>query len=257
MRWLYNFDMEAFRAIHVDLHRDWLNPLFWILSYSGLGQVQAIALICILFWKKPRSTNFLLVAAGLLAGLASTPIELTEPSQPLMYALWALRGIGVVLIVVGAFRELKDRENPLRFYVLPLLTTLVVAGLPIAQGVKRLFPRDRPSNLAFAVPQEDIYAKSFPSGHSTTSFAIAWMLWLLTRKTEYAWIGQASLVWALLVGLSRVYRGVHWPTDVVAGAFAGLFAAALVFLSIGLIGRATESTELEQSVNEPEAQTLG
>lgn len=252
MGWLYEFDMAGFRAIHIDLHRDYLTPIFWALSYSGLGQVQAILMICILFWKNPRSTNFYLVVAGLAAGLLSTPIELAGVTGPVGTALWVLRGIGAAVIIVGAFRELRDRENPLRYYVLPLLTTLVAGGVVMAQGLKQLMPRDRPSNLAFAIPEEAIYARSFPSGHSATSFSIAFMLWLLTRKTEYAWIGKAGLVWAVLVGLSRIYRGVHWPTDVLAGAFAGMFASALVYLVLHWIGQLTHTPDLEIAVEEPE-----
>jgi undecaprenyl-diphosphatase len=195
VRWLYNFDMDAFKAIHIDMHREWLDPFFWLLSYSGLGQVQAIFIIALLYWKKTK------------------------------------------------------------FYVLPLLTTLIVAGLPVSQGVKLLIPRDRPSNLMLAVPQEEFLARSFPSGHSTTSFAIAFMLWLLTRKKEHAWIGKAAIAWAVLVGLSRVYRGVHWPTDVLAGACAGLFAASLVYLVLGILGHLTHLDQPEASLSGQEAES--
>jgi undecaprenyl-diphosphatase len=196
VRWLYDFDMDAFKAIHIDMHREWLDPLFWVLSYSGLGQVQAIFIIALLYWKKTK------------------------------------------------------------FYVLPLLTTLIIAGLPVSQGVKLLIPRDRPSNLMLAVPQEEFLARSFPSGHSTTSFAIAFMLWLLTRKKEHAWIGKVAIGWAVLVGLSRVYRGVHWPTDVLAGACAGLFAASLVYLILGILGHLTHLDQPEASLSGQEAESL-
>jgi undecaprenyl-diphosphatase len=195
VQWLYKFDMDAFKAIHIDMHREWLDPLFWLLSYSGLGQVQAIFIIALLYWKKTK------------------------------------------------------------FYVLPLLTTLMVAGLPVSQGVKLLIPRDRPSNLMLAVPQEEFLARSFPSGHSTTSFAIAFMLWLLTRKKEHAWIGKVAIGWAVLVGLSRVYRGVHWPTDVLAGACAGLFAASLVYLVLGILGHLTHLDQPGASLSGQEAET--
>lgn len=177
MRWLYELDFETFRAIHVGLHRDWLDPIFWLLSYSGLGQVQAIVILGLLFFRSTKA------------------------------------------------------------FVLPLMTTLIVAGIPVAQGVKHLLARDRPSLLAISHPQEEFFAKSFPSGHTTTAFGIAFMLWLLTRRSENAWVGRVALGWAFLVGISRIYRGVHWPTDVVGGLFCGLFAASLVYLVLQRMGR--------------------
>lgn len=189
VRWLYDLDLEIFRAIHVGLHRDWLDPIFWLLSYSGLGQVQALAILGLLFF---RSTKAL---------------------------------------------------------VLPLLTTLIVAGIPVAQGLKHLLARDRPSLLAFAQPQEEFFAKSFPSGHTTTAFGIAFMLWLLTRGKEHAWVGRVALGWAFLVGISRIYRGVHWPTDVVGGLFGGLFAASLVYLVLRWLGRLTDLDQRDAPFN--------
>src|SRR5436309_2078414 len=105
--------MAAFRAIHVEMHREWLDPLFWVLSYSGLGQVQALFIVALLFKKATK------------------------------------------------------------YYVLPLATTLIVSGLAVSQAVKHMVPRDRPSTLSEAVPQELFFANSFPSGHTTTSFALA------------------------------------------------------------------------------------
>ena len=178
MRWLYDFDMEGFRAIHVEMHRGWLDPIFWLLTGTGLGWVQFLLILPLLVWRSTRQ------------------------------------------------------------YVLPLLLTLLVSGFIVADGLKLLIPRDRPSNLAIAVLQDEKdFAHSFPSGHSSTAFGLAFMLLLLTRKTERAWIGQVALGWALLVGLSRIYRGLHWPTDVIGGMFVGLFSAALVFFLLGGLGR--------------------
>ena len=74
---------------------------------------------------------------------------------------------------------------------------------------------------------------SFPSGHSTFSAAIAVMLILLFRRTRYrraAWIGGISF--ALLTGFSRIYLGVHYPTDVWAGWTNGTLTALLVYMLI-------------------------
>ena len=196
MRWLYDFDMNAFGAIHVDLHRVWLDPILWVITGTGLGWVQVLLILPLLRY---RST---------------------------------------------------------KYYVLPLLLTLLISGFVVADGLKLLIPRDRPSNLAITILQDERgFAHSFPSGHTSTAFGIAFMLLLLTRKTDRAWVGQTSLIWASLVGFSRIYRGLHWPTDVIAGVFVGLFSATVVYFILGAMGRIAHLDESGATLSGQEAET--
>jgi undecaprenyl-diphosphatase len=189
---LWQFDLDAFRAIHVGLHRDWLDPVFWVITSTGLGWVQALVILIV----------------------------------PLVAELRAAMGRQRRL-----WRAIVDCWIDPRFALRPLIATLAISGLFFAQGIKRLIAgRERPSLLAYSNPQEVVSYNSFPSGHTTTSFALATMLVLLTWKTEHAWVGRWAVIWAALVGLSRIYRGVHWPTDVFAGALIGMAAACLVYV---------------------------
>jgi len=65
-------------------------------------------------------------------------------------------------------------------------------------------------------------AHSFPSGHATTAFAVAGLLTL--GIASRAWVA-AIIALATLVALSRAVVGVHWPLDILAGAFGGWLAA--------------------------------
>lgn len=93
-------------------------------------------------------------------------------------------------------------------------------------GLKQLFCRPRPfqtisSDIRLLIPFPGGY--SFPSGHTTASFAAAAVYFKFSKK----W-GAAALTLAALIGFSRVFLFVHWPTDVLAGAALGVGAALLI-----------------------------
>lgn len=82
--------------------------------------------------------------------------------------------------------------------------------------VARVRPYDAISRLVPIVQKPGGY--SFPSGHTASSFAAAFIMYKRLPK-KY---GVPCLVLAVLIGLSRLYVGVHYPTDVVVGMFSGI-----------------------------------
>ena len=108
-----------------------------------------------------------------------------------------------------------------------------VAGLlsgAVRIVIAHLVGRMRPSNFSFSHPLESIYGStSFPSGHTTTSFALALMVLLLTWGQKSVWVGWSLLILASLIGVSRVYVGVHFPTDVLGGAALGSVCAGVTY----------------------------
>ena len=69
---------------------------------------------------------------------------------------------------------------------------------------------------------------SFPSGHTGSSFASAWVLF---RKLP-AGYGISALVLAGLIGISRLYVGVHYPTDVLFGVLGGIVSGSIAMLML-------------------------
>ena len=126
-----------------------------------------------------------------------------------------------------------------RRYMLMVLAAGVTSGL-FAQVIKQLAARERPGNLEFAQPVASyiealmgqaapMASNSFPSGHATSCFGIAVAVAWVCRGTGRGWIGWAAIGWATLVAFSRVYLGVHFLSDVIAGATLGAVFGALFF----------------------------
>ena len=87
-------------------------------------------------------------------------------------------------------------------------------------SAKQFFQRDRPSLWESIAPESTF---SFPSGHAMGSMTLAAVLVLLCWHTRWRWpMLAAALAFTGLVGLSRLYLGVHYPSDVLAGWAAGL-----------------------------------
>lgn len=108
----------------------------------------------------------------------------------------------------------------------------VVTGVVLSLLLKRGFQRPRPDLFAHG---SVAYMSSFPSGHSLVSAVVYLTLGALlassqNQRASKIYILALSAVTVLLIGISRVYLGVHWPSDVIAGWLAGTGWAMLSWL---------------------------
>ena len=103
---------------------------------------------------------------------------------------------------------------------------------------KQLFARERPSLWDSIAPETTF---SFPSGHAMGSMTLAAVLVLLAWPTRARmWVLPAMLLFVLMVGLSRVYLGVQYPSDILAGWLAALAWVSGVYLLLyGAVWRRT------------------
>jgi membrane-associated phospholipid phosphatase len=145
-----------------------------------------------------------------------------------MVALTIL-GMDYILVFAGpVLWRGKHRELGFDAVVLMISSDLIVEGL------KLLFDRQRPMAILSEVhtlnwgPFTDATSLSFPSGHASRAFATATLIALGTRR----YVGVSVLSLAVLIGLSRIYLGLHWPSDVLAGALLGVLMA-FIMRSVG------------------------
>jgi undecaprenyl-diphosphatase len=123
---------------------------------------------------------------------------------------------------------LFNKDKRLRYGLIVLIVTIVFVDQMNSSFLKELFGRLRPchtlSDIRLLVPCGG--GKSFPSSHAANNFAAATVLSFFIKKYRYVYFATA-----FLVSFSRIYVGVHYPFDVLAGAVFGV-ATGLLFVWI-------------------------
>lgn len=106
--------------------------------------------------------------------------------------------------------------------ILSMGVTLLVGEF----GLKNLFCRVRPCNVNLDIEMlvKRPSSFSFPSGHTSSSFSAATSIFIFNKK-----LGVPALVLAALIGFSRLYNYVHYPSDVLAGMIFGIIVSVLVY----------------------------
>lgn len=101
-----------------------------------------------------------------------------------------------------------------------------LASTLVTQSTKHIVNRQRPfAKYAFIVNRDDTEARlSFPSGHTSAAFCTATSVSLRYRKW---YVIAPAYIFATSVGWARMYQGVHYPSDIVAGALVGAASAWL------------------------------
>lgn len=182
------------------------------------------------------------------------PADLNDPLGPewvqeAMRDYTALGGAGVLtLLTISVVGFLFLQKKP---HAAWLITVTVLGGIILSLLLKQGFDRPRPDLVPHA---SYVTTASFPSGHSMLS-AITYLTLgallasLQTSRIVKLYLIVISVLVTLLVGVSRVYLGVHWPTDVLAGWSAGAVWASLCWIvALWLQQRG----QIEQPVPEPE-----
>lgn len=143
--------------------------------------------------------------------------------------LGSFYGVTTATVLVGLLLLLKKRG----FQLLALLISVLGSSLSMYYS-KVYFHRERPLNIAYYTTENSF---SFPSGHATSAMALVGLLCYfclldINNKTARILLFLLGVTYILLIGISRIYLGVHFLTDVTAGYLLGFL---WVLVAIGLM----------------------
>lgn len=173
--------------------------------------------------------------------------------------LTALGGFTIITLITAASLGYLILRRKYRIALLLIVT--VSGSLILSLALKSGFDRPRPD----LVPHKSyVYTQSFPSGHSMLSAVTYLTLGALLARVQKkrllkAYILILAILLAFLVGVSRVYLGVHWPTDVLAGWTAGAAWASMIWLITRWLqgrGHVESANDVQASITTGEISSL-
>ena len=223
----------------------------WAIEHPGpIGSYAPVVLVLVLGGIAATGAGYLFVELSEAARLDTTVVYRFDQAihawfgnerQPGMTVLLGtatniggVLGMAVLVAVVAAILLARKERASAVFVV---VTAGVGALLNL--GLKMIFARARP-DLASAIAEARWY--SFPSGHAMGSFITFGALAYLVLRQPWPWAAKSAglavaMTMVVLVGLSRVYLGVHWASDIVGGWSAGTVWMAFAVAAFELLVR--------------------
>jgi membrane-associated phospholipid phosphatase len=212
----------------------WSNPRLqrytkFALSYTGLALI--VAALAIIGFVKLSEDVVGKELDHVNRAVLQWFYDLRSPTMNEVAMQLTALGSGVVVPIIAFFFILILLGNGRKRTAISFAVMIVGAGALIAV-LKLFFAISRPDTYEPLV-KEMTY--SFPSGHAVISFTLygGMAAWLFVARRKERWVWFTSFFLLLLAGviaLTRVYLGVHWPSDILAGFFIASFWVALCLL---------------------------
>lgn len=186
------------------------------------------------FWGIPTFT----LCAMLLIGLSGSNRPLFLLLNDLLYFkpedIWiniTLYGDAAMVMIMLLPLISKRPDLIVRTFIAAIITTIIL------HSFKNYFPVPRPPSIFSADMMHQLgnqfWHGSFPSGHAAAPFTLAAMIIFLIDNNK---VRAFVLAYASLIAVSRIATGVHWPMDILGGAFFGWFAAYITVRFIKVSG---------------------
>lgn len=215
MEAILNFDLSVFEFVFNNLSNSVMDVIMKVITTLGDDGIFFIILgVVMLFFKKTRKAG--LVCLGSLLVMTLLNNELIKPimERPRPYNLTILPEAAQ-----KAFEEYGKEYDWIGFFG------------KIDWTIDRFPGFAEKWNAGYEWPAVVDYMKSkslsFPSGHTSSAFTFAMAITMVLRKKS---VSIPAFIFAFLMGLSRIYVGVHYPTDVIVGAVVGIIYALIGYV---------------------------
>lgn len=146
--------------------------------------------------------------------------------MPIITHLGGFKILIVACVLVFVLSIIYKNDNVKRIVLLCALSLLIAGGIAVLLKNAVLEPRPfvSLSNVHLLIAEDD--PNSFPSGHTTSTFAV---LSVLVFKFRHEFWSVVLILFGIVIGFSRIYVGVHYPLDVFAGCILGVLSAYFTY----------------------------
>lgn len=198
--------------------QDFLSRVFGSLYGRHLNQLAIAATVLLL-------AMLLVVVTDTNVALFRFFNQLSRYTGPGLWANLTSMGEGLIVLSLAGLVAIRWPAAAWSILIGGVIGTLIVHGIKEAVGESRPALVLPPDSLTIIGPRLTVV--SFPSGHTATITSFATIVFLHARR---AWLTVLLLTLVLLVGISRMAVGAHWPIDVLAGWLVGMLIAVISFV---------------------------
>ncbi len=201
MESILRFDLSVFKFFQEHIYADWLSPIMKFVTDIGEGGIIFIVIGLILMcFKKTRKAGVVALGSLLIMSILNNEILKPIMNRPRPFNLVTNDETGFFGLINWNIDHLSAlKEEWVNTYRFPWVV-------------------DQPHSL------------SFPSGHTSSAFAFMAGAAFVIKKWQFS---VPALIFAALMGITRIYVAVHYPTDVIAGAIAGILYAVIGYFVVG------------------------